>query len=92
MLSCVIYSDLNHYQSLLISCILDWTFLILIFTILSFRNSEDSDSPYMRNIKFVDDMVKENQDNLLFSVEEFKANREVCELCYCLEARPELSY
>ena len=31
----------------------------------------------MRNIKFVDDMVKENQDNLLFSVEEFKANREV---------------
>lgn len=31
----------------------------------------------MRNIKFVDDMVAEKQDNLLFSVEEFKANREV---------------
>jgi len=31
----------------------------------------------MKNIKFVDNMVRESQGNLLFSVEEFKANREV---------------
>ena len=42
-----------------------------------YRNTEDSDSPYMKNIKFVDNMVNENKGNLLFSVDEFKANREV---------------
>ena len=31
----------------------------------------------MKNIKFVDNMVNENKGNLLFSVDEFKANREV---------------